>query len=96
MNACLNVAVPPGVVTDTDFAPNFGLTGLRAVTTVGVTDRIVAVAEATVTLVAPWRLVPMIAKTVPPVRGPVPPTTCEIVGSAIAHAPKFDSNVAKS
>jgi hypothetical protein len=75
-------AVPPGVVTDTVFAPAVP-TGVTAVTIVELTTLTeVAATPSIVTKFAPVRFVPVIVIAVPPVVGPVFGLTDEIVGVA--------------
>ena len=66
MNAFVNVAVPPAVVTATLFAPAVPA-GVTAVTFVEeFTTTLVAATPPTVTLVVPVRFVPVIVIDVPP------------------------------
>jgi hypothetical protein len=82
VNAFVAVAVPPGVVTATLFAPTVPA-GVTAVMLVDeTTTTLVAGTPPTVTLVAPVRFVPVIVIAVPPAVEPVTGETEEIVGGA--------------
>jgi len=75
-------AVPPGVVTDTVFAPAVPA-GVTAVTVVALTTLTeVAATPSIVSELAPVRFVPVIVIAVPPVVGPTFGETDEIVGPA--------------
>ena len=72
--------MPPGVVTDTVFAPAVPA-GVTAVTVVAfTTDTLVAAVPPIVTLVVPVRFVPVIVIGVPPAVEPEFGATDEIVG----------------
>ena len=80
MNAFVNVAVPPAVVTATLFAPAVPA-GVSAVTLVAeTTTTLVAATPPTVTLLAPVRFVPVIVIDVPPRVEPLVGVTAVIVG----------------
>jgi hypothetical protein len=80
VNPFVRFAVPPGVVTDTVFAPAVPA-GVTAVTVVELTtDTLVAALPPTVTLDVPVRLVPVIVIAVPPAVGPTFGVTDEIEG----------------
>ena len=81
MNAFVNVAVPPAVVTATLFAP--AVPGcVTAVTLVAeTTTTLVAATPPTVTLVAPVRFAPVIVIDVPPRVEPLVGVTDVIVGA---------------
>ena len=80
MNAFVNVAVPPAVVTATLFAPAVPA-GVTAVTLVAeFTTTLVAATPPTVTLLAPVRFVPVIVIDVPPRVEPLVGLTDVIVG----------------
>ena len=81
MNAFVNVAVPPAVVTATLFAPAVpaGVTAVMVV--VEVTLSAVAATPPTVTLVVPVRFVPVIVIDVPPRVEPLVGVTAVIVGA---------------
>ena len=82
MNPFVRFAVPPGVVSDTVFAPAV-LAGVTAVTVVEfTTDTLVAAAPPIVTELVPVRFVPVIVIAVPPAVGPTFGLTDEIVGGA--------------
>jgi len=82
VNALAKLAVPPGVVTATLFAPTVPA-GVTAVTLVEeTTTTLVAATPPTVTLVAPVKAVPVIVIAVPPAVEPVAGETEEIVGGA--------------
>ena len=82
MNAFVNVAVPPAVVTATLFAPA-APAGVTAVMLVAeTTTTLVAATPPTVTLVAPVRFVPVIVIEVPPVLEPEVGDTDVTVGGA--------------
>ena len=82
MNPLVRFAVPPGVVTDTVFAPAVP-TGVTAVTIVELTTLTeVAATPPIVTELAPVRFVPVIVIAVPPLVDPVFGLTDEIVGVA--------------
>ena len=83
MNAFAFEAVPPSVVTDTDFEPAV-CAGVRAVSVVAlVTDTLVAATPPTVTVVAPvTKFVPVTVISVFPVVGPVAGLTAATVGAA--------------
>ena len=82
VNAFVAVALPPGVVTATLFAPTVPA-GVTAVTLVDeTTTTLVAATPPTVTLVAPVKLVPVIVIAVPPAVEPVAGETEETVGGA--------------
>ena len=83
MNPFEKPAVPPGVVTDTDFAPAVPA-GVVAVTVVGFTTVTeVAATPPIVTAVAPVKFVPVIVTAVPPAVGPELGLTDTIVGAAM-------------
>lgn len=76
------VAVPPGVVTETAFAPTVPA-GVRAVMEVeDTTTTLVAATPAIFTIVAPVKLVPVIVIAVEPAVEPVFGFTEAIVGAA--------------
>ena len=80
VNAFVAVALPPGVVTATLFAPTVPA-GVTAVTLVDeTTTTLVAATPPTVTLVAPVKFVPVIVIAVPPAVEPVAGETEETVG----------------
>ena len=80
MNPFVRLAVPPGVVTDTVFAPEVPA-GVTAVTVVAfTTDTLVAALPPTVTELVPVRFVPVIVIAVPPAVGPTFGVTDEIEG----------------
>ena len=80
VNAFVNVAVPPAVVTATLFAPAVPA-GVTAVTLVAeTTTTLVAATPPTVTLLAPVRFVPVIVIAVPPIVEPLVGLTDVIVG----------------
>ena len=80
MNPLVRFAVPPGVVTDTVFAPTVPA-GVTAVTVVELTTLTeVAATSSIVTELAPVRFVPVIVIAVPPETFPVFGLTDEIVG----------------
>ena len=80
MNAFVNVAVPPAVVTATLFAPAVPA-GVSAVTLVAeTTTTLVAATPPTVTLVAPGRFAPVRVIAVPPIVEPLVGLTDVIVG----------------
>ena len=82
MNAFVNVAVPPAVVTATLFAPAVPA-GVTAVTLVAeFTTTLVAATPPTVTLLAPVRFVPVIVIAVPPRVEPLVGLTDVRVGGA--------------
>ena len=82
VNAFVAVAVPPGVVTSTLFAPAVPA-DVTAVTLVDeTTTTLVAATPPTVTLVAPAKLAPVIVIAVPPAVEPDVGETEEIVGGA--------------
>jgi hypothetical protein len=81
VNAFARFAVPPGVVTETAFAPAEPA-GVTAVTVVELTTTtLVAATPPTVTTPAPVRFVPVIVIEVPPLVGPELGDTDEIVGA---------------
>ena len=81
MNAFVNVAVPPAVVTATLFAPAVPA-GVTAVMLVAeTTTTLVAATTPTVTLLAPVRFVPVIVIDVPPRVEPLVGLTDVIVGA---------------
>ena len=83
VNAFAAVAVPPGVVTSTLFAPTVPA-GVTAVTLVDeTTTTLVAATPPTVTLVAPVRFVPVIVIAVPPAVEPEVGVTEEMAGSGV-------------
>ena len=74
--------MPPGVVTDTVFAPAVPA-GVTAVTVVAFTTTTeVAAAPPIITELVPVRFVPVIVIAVPPLVGPTFGETDEIVGPA--------------
>jgi hypothetical protein len=76
-----SVALPPGVVTDTLFAPA-ELAGVTAVMLVAlVTEKDVAATPPIVTAFVPVRFVPAIVIVVPPAIGPADGVTDVIVGA---------------
>jgi len=78
----VRLAVPPGVVIDTVFAPAVPA-GVTAVTVVELTTLTeVAATPPIVTELVPVRFVPVIVIAVPPVVGPTFGETDEIVGAA--------------
>ena len=80
MNALVNVAVPPAVVTATLFAPA-APAGVTAVMLVAeTTTTLVAATPPTVTLVAPVRFAPVRVIAVPPIVEPLVGLTDVIVG----------------
>ena len=80
MNPLVRLAVPPGVVTDTVFAPAVPA-GVTAVTVVALTTLTeVAATPSIVTELAPVKFVPVIVIAVPPLVDPVFGLTDEIVG----------------
>ena len=82
MNAFVNVAVPPAVVTATLFAPAVPA-GVTAVMLVAeTTTTLVAATPPTVTLLAPVRFVPVIVIAVPPRVEPLVGLTDVRVGGA--------------
>ncbi len=84
MNPFVRFAVPPGVVSDTVFAPEVPA-GVTAVTVVELTtDTLVAALPPTVTLEVPVRFVPVIVIAVPPASAPAFGVTEEIVGGDAA------------
>jgi len=83
VNALAKLALPPGVVTATLFAPTVPA-GVTAVTLVDeTTTTLVAATPPTVTLVAPVKLVPVIVIAVPPAVEPVAGETEEMAGSGV-------------
>ena len=83
VNAFVAVALPPGVVTATLFAPTVPA-GVTAVTLVDeTTTTLVAAIPPTVTLVAPVKLVPVIVIAVPPAVEPEVGVTEEMAGSRV-------------
>ena len=83
VNPLVRFAVPPGVVTDTVFAPIVPA-GVTAVTVVELTTLTeVAATPPIVTELVPDKFVPVIVIAVPPLVGPVGGLTDEIVGGAI-------------
>ena len=82
MKPLVRLAVPPGVVTDTVFAPAVPA-GVTAVTVVELTTLTeVAATPPIVTELAPVKFVPVIVIAVPPLVGPTFGETDEIVGPA--------------
>ena len=82
VNPLVRFAVPPGVVTDTVFAPAVPA-GVTAVTVVELTTLTeVAATPPIVTELAPVKFVPVIVIAVPPLVGPTFGETDEIVGVA--------------
>jgi hypothetical protein len=80
VNPFVRFAVPPGVVSDTVFAPEVPA-GVTAVTVVEFkTDTLVAAVPPIVTLDVPVRFVPVIVIAVPPAVEPEFGATDEIVG----------------
>jgi hypothetical protein len=82
VNPFARLATPPGVDSDTAFAPTVDA-GVTAVTVVALTTVTVeAAVPPMVKLVRPVRLVPVIVIAVPPAIGPAFGLTDEIVGTA--------------
>lgn len=77
------VAVPLGVVTATFLTPSVPA-GVLAVMQVVFINTIVAATPSTVTLVAPFKLVPAIANVVPPEVVPEAGLTIEMIGGPAA------------
>jgi hypothetical protein len=83
VNAFDTVAVPPGVVTDTEVAPA-APAGVNAVTVVAFTTVTeVAATPPIVTSVVPDKFVPVIVIGIPPETGPTFGLTTEIVGAGM-------------
>ena len=70
VNPPASVAVPPGVVTETDFGPAVPAGVVAVIVVEFTTATEVAEAVPTLTEVAPVRFVPVIVMEVPPVDGP--------------------------